>query len=43
VAQSLILASWKGMTSKADFQARQAASPIVISMGLPEQRALVTD
>jgi hypothetical protein len=43
VAQSLILASWKGMTSKADFQARQTASPIVISMGSPEQRALVTD
>jgi hypothetical protein len=31
------------MTSKADFQAWQAASPIVISMGSPEQRALVTD
>ena len=43
VAQSLILANWKGLTSKVDFQARQAASPIVISMGLPEQRALVTD
>jgi len=43
VAQSLILGNWKGLASKADFQARQAASPIVISMGLPEQRALVTD
>jgi hypothetical protein len=43
VAQSLILANWKGLASKADFQGRQAASPIVISMGLPEQRALVTN
>jgi acyl transferase domain-containing protein len=43
VAQSLILANWQGLASKADFQARQATRPIVISMGLPEQRALVTD
>ena len=43
VAQSLILGNWKGLASKADFQARQTANPIVISMGLPEQRALVTD
>jgi acyl transferase domain-containing protein len=43
VAQSLILANWQGWASKADFQARQTANPIVISMGLPEQRALVTD
>ena len=43
VAQSLILANWQGLASKADFQARQTANPIVISMGLPEQRALVTD
>jgi acyl transferase domain-containing protein len=43
VAQSLILANWKGLTSKADFQARQTANSIVISMGLPDQRALVTN
>ena len=43
VAQSLFLANWQGLASKADFQARQTANPIVISMGLPEQRALVTD
>jgi acyl transferase domain-containing protein len=43
VAQSLILANWQGLASKADFQARQTANPIVISMGLPEQRALVTN
>lgn len=43
VAQSLILANWKGMASKADFQARQATDPFMISMGLPEQRKLVTE
>ncbi|MDZ4312978.1 MAG: ACP S-malonyltransferase [Cypionkella sp.] len=42
VAQSLILANWQGLSSKADFQARQAANPLLISMGLPEQRSLVT-
>ena len=43
VAQSLILANWQGLASKADFQARQTANSIVISMGLPDQRALVTN
>ena len=42
VAQSLILADWRGMTDKAAFQARQSETPVLISMGLPEQRALVT-
>ncbi|MDO8982800.1 ACP S-malonyltransferase [Cypionkella sp.] len=42
VAQSLILAHWQGLSSKADFQSRQAANPLLISMGLPEQRSLVT-
>jgi len=41
VAQSLILAHWRGMDSKAAFQTRQAAEPFLISMGLPEQRAMV--
>lgn len=41
VAQSLILANWKGMASKADFQTRQATDPLVISMGLADQRARV--
>jgi acyl transferase domain-containing protein len=43
VAQSLILANWKGIASKADFQTRQAASPFMISMGQPEHRKLVTE
>lgn len=41
VAQSLILANWRGMASKADFQRLQAESPLLVSMALPEQRALV--
>ena len=41
VAQSLILAGWKGMGTKADFQRSQAEAPFLISMALPEQRALV--
>ena len=41
VAQSLILANWRGMASKVDFQRLQAESPLLVSMALPEQRALV--
>lgn len=41
VAQSLILAGWKGMGSKEDFQRLQGEDPFLISMALPEQRALV--
>jgi [acyl-carrier-protein] S-malonyltransferase len=43
VAQSLIRANWRGLASKADFQHLQAESPFLISMALPEQRALVTE
>ena len=39
-AQSLILADWRGLGSKADFQARQQAAPVLISMGMDEQRAM---
>ncbi len=42
VAQSLILANHQHLASKQDFQTRQAQNPLVISMGLPEQRAMVT-
>lgn len=41
VAQSLIQAGWLGMGSKADFQARQEAGPLLISMGRDDQRAAV--
>lgn len=41
VAQSLILSDWQGMGSKADFQRRQAVEPLLVSMGMAEQRALV--
>ena len=42
VAQSLIQTNWHGMASKADFQRLQAEAPILISMGLPDQRGHVT-
>lgn len=42
VAQSLITANWKGLTDKASFQKRQAEDPILISMGMDDQRARVT-
>ncbi|MFW8593682.1 ACP S-malonyltransferase [Cribrihabitans neustonicus] len=42
VAQSLVQARWQGLAGKADFKARQAENPLLISMGDPEQRAWVT-
>lgn len=41
VAQSLILAEWRGMTGKEEFQALQARTPILASMGMEEQRVTV--
>lgn len=41
-AQALIESGWRGLSDKADFQARQAADPVMLSMGIAEQRALVT-
>ena len=41
VAQSLILTKWEGVASRDDFRARQEANPLLVSMGLPDQRALV--
>ncbi|HMS96158.1 MAG TPA: ACP S-malonyltransferase [Tabrizicola sp.] len=43
VAQSLIRANWRGLGAKSDFQRMQAETPFLISMALPEQRALVTE
>lgn len=42
IAQSLIGIGWQGIRSKGDFGARQAADPILLSMGRADQRALVT-
>lgn len=41
IGQSLIGIGWQGIASKADFMARQATDPILLSMGRAEQRALV--
>ncbi len=42
VAQSLILSDWRNMGSKSDFQTRQRAEPLLVSMGMDDQRATVT-
>jgi [acyl-carrier-protein] S-malonyltransferase len=38
-AQALIQLGWKGLTDKADFLARQAEDPLLLSMGIEAQRA----
>jgi len=43
VAQSLILADWRGMGSRRDFQDRQQTAPLLVSMGMDDQRATVTE
>lgn len=42
VAQALISCGWRGLKGKADFQQRQAADPILVSMGMADQRGVVT-
>jgi [acyl-carrier-protein] S-malonyltransferase len=42
VAQSLITTNWQGIRSKADFQSRQQTAPLVLSMGMDDQRRLAT-
>ena len=41
VAQSLILSDWRGMAAKADFTQMQNAAPLLVSMGMDDQRASV--
>lgn len=41
VAQSLILADWKGMDSKDAFKMQQDKAPLLVSMGMDEQRRSV--
>jgi [acyl-carrier-protein] S-malonyltransferase len=42
VAQALIDCGWRGLSGKADFQARQLDNPLLISMGMADQRGYVT-
>jgi len=42
VAQSLVLEGWKGMGTKADFEARQGENPFLIAMGRADQRGIAT-
>lgn len=39
-AQSLIAMNWRGLSGKADFQKHNRNNPLIISMGLEDQRAL---
>lgn len=39
IVQGLIASGWRGLSGKADFQMRQQDDPILISMGMAEQRA----
>ena len=42
VAQSLILANWRGMGNRDDFRARQENAALLVSMGMAEQRGIVS-
>jgi [acyl-carrier-protein] S-malonyltransferase len=41
IAQALIAIGWRGLSSKADFVARQARDPLLLSMGRDDQRERV--
>lgn len=38
VMQSLIASGWRGLSGKSDFQSRQSENPMLISMGMADQR-----
>lgn len=40
-AQALIASQWRGLASKSDFLARQATKPVILSMGIADQRKMV--
>jgi hypothetical protein len=42
VAQALIACGWRDLKGKADFQSRQSSDPLLVSMGMDDQRRLVT-
>lgn len=42
VAQSLILANWQGLTGKSSFKSHQDKQSMLVSMGMDDQRGLVT-
>ncbi len=42
VAQSLVAANWRGMRDKDGFRSAQAAAPLLIAMGMADQRLLAT-
>lgn len=42
VAQSLLLNEWRRLQGRSDFKAVQASTPVLLSMGLQDQRRFVT-
>lgn len=40
VAQALIACNWRGLASKSEFTKRQETDPLVLSLGLEDQRAM---
>ncbi|MGB5077830.1 MAG: ACP S-malonyltransferase [Sphingorhabdus sp.] len=40
-AQALIARRWRGLSGRIDFQKRQASEPLILSMGIAEQREMV--
>ena len=42
VVQSLIRAQWRGLSDKSQFKQQQATRPLLLSMGMDDQRAQVT-
>lgn len=40
LAQALIANDWRGLSSKADFSARQKTNPLILSMGREDQRVM---
>ena len=41
IAQALIAMDWRGLRGKSDFMDRQKQDPLILSMAMPEQRAMV--
>lgn len=42
IAQSLILADWRGLSDKASFKRQQETRPLLLSMGMEDQRPFAT-
>jgi hypothetical protein len=43
VASMIVAAGWRGLTDRASFDRLQATDPVLLSFGVPEQRAALVD